>query len=89
MWRSISFQYIHLADVELRSEIVVANILAGAALQAELAASAIIEARTMFTFAFSAAVLAENQDAVVAAISTEIAAKAGLYIFYCCSVVRG
>ncbi len=55
----------------------VANILAGATLQAELAASTIIEASSMFTFAFSGAVLAENQDAVVAALQTEFAAKAG------------
>lgn len=61
----------------MRSEIVVANILAGATLQAELAASTIIEASSMFTFAFSGAVLAENQDAVVAALQTEFAAKAG------------
>ncbi len=66
-----------IADVELNVAIDVGGIVAGAALQAELAANAIVTASSMFTFAFSSAVLAENQEAIVAAFTASFAAREG------------
>ncbi len=63
--------------MELNVAIDIGGIVAGAALQAELAANAIITAKSMFTLVFSSAVLVENQEAIVAAVSSELAARAG------------
>ncbi len=69
--------YWYIVGVELNLAIDVGGIIAGAALQAELAANAIITAKSMFTLVFSSAVLSENQEAIVSAVSSELSARAG------------
>ncbi len=71
-----------LLAVELRSEIVAANIVSGVELEAQIEAAAIVQVKDMFKFSFSAAVLAENMDAVTAAIAVEMAKREGLYYEY-------
>ncbi len=73
--------------MELRSEIDVSAIVSGAALQAELAANTILEAKSMFSFTFSAAVQTENIEAMTSAVSTQMSARTGKCIICIFSII--
>ena len=70
-------------DVELRSEIDVSvDVGAGATLQAQLEANAIVQQRDMFSFTFSEAVRTEDQQALVTSIAATMSSRAGMNLLF-------
>ncbi len=66
-------------DVELRSDIDVSlDVTAGATLQAQIEANAIVQERDMFSFTFSEAVRTEDREAFLASVATTMSARTGM-----------